>query len=66
MAASQPVRLTQDRPERPSTLRRDLIFVAMGVVFLWALLNVGIKWDRLLELPESLIDFFGRKDLFGK
>jgi phosphonate transport system permease protein len=60
MAASQPVRRTLDRPERPSTLRRDLILVAVGAVFLWALIDVGIKWDRLLELPESLIDFFGR------
>lgn len=50
----------QARPKRPSTLKRDLIFAAVGAVFLWALIDVGIRWDRLAGLPETLVDFFGR------
>ena len=48
------------RPQAPSRLQRNLVFVAVGVVFLWAVAGVGIKWDRLLNLPERLIDIFGR------
>ena len=62
MAAASPTQgeVPGQRPKKPSTLRRDLIFAAVGAVFLWALLTVGIRWDRLLELPGTLIDFFGR------
>lgn len=80
------------RPEPPSRLRRNLVYLAVAAVFVWSLFGVilwspivalaerlgmvlpasvldlpdwlvsgvGIKWERLLELPETLIDFFGR------
>ena len=48
------------RPEKPSTLRRDLLFVAVAVVFLWAMLGVGLDVDRLVRLPSRLVDIFGR------
>jgi len=63
MVASRSSIRTKDRPTRPSSLRRNLVFIAVGIVFRWALLDVGIKWERLLELPETLIDFFGRRFL---
>ena len=47
------------RPQRPSTLQRNLVFIGVAIVFLWAVLGVGIKWDRLLNLPSRLIDIFG-------
>jgi phosphonate transport system permease protein len=49
-----------ERPKKPSTLARNVMFIGVGAVFLWAVLGVGIKWDRLLNLPERLIDIFGR------
>ena len=47
MSGSRSARVPQSRPKRPSTLRRDLLFIGVGAVFLWALVDVGIKWDRL-------------------
>lgn len=49
-----------ERPEKPSVLRRNLLFVGVGAVFLWAVVGVGIRWDRLFNLPERLLDIFGR------
>ena len=48
------------RPQKPSALQRNLLFVAVGAVFLWAVVGVGIRWDRLFNLPERLLDIFGR------
>ncbi len=42
------------RPDRPSRLRRDLVLLLVVVVFLWAIVGLGFKLDRLAELPESL------------
>ena len=62
MAASAQVQgeIRGQRPKKPSHLRRDIIAAVVGAVFLWALIDVGIRWDRLPGLPETLIDFFGR------
>ncbi len=49
-----------ERPTKPSARQRNLVFLAVSAVFLWAVVGVGIRWDRLLNLPERLIDIFGR------
>ena len=49
-----------ERPAKPSTLRRNLVSIGVGVVFLWAVLGVGIQWDRLSNLPARLIGIFER------
>jgi len=54
-----PVNL-KPRPERPSTRRRDLLFIAVGAVFLWAAVGIDIDWERLVRLPFRLYDIFGR------
>ncbi len=46
------------RPPRPAHLRRDLLVLAVVVVFLWALTGLGLKIDRLVELPAKLADLF--------
>lgn len=50
------------RPRRPSRLQRDLALLAVGVVFLWAITGLGLKLDRLAELPASLAVLF--RDMF--
>ncbi|MEZ4597842.1 MAG: phosphonate ABC transporter, permease protein PhnE [Chloroflexota bacterium] len=47
------------RPARPSRLRRDLVVLVVAVVFLWASVGLGLKLNRLVELPGSLIHLFG-------
>lgn len=42
------------RPPQPSRLKRDLVLLLVVVVFLWAIVGLGFKLDRLAELPESL------------
>lgn len=42
------------RPRRPSRLQRDLVLLTVVVVFLWAITGLGLKLDRLAELPASL------------
>ena len=49
---------TASRPRRPSRLQRDLVLLVVGVVFLWAVVGLGLKLDRLAELPESLAILF--------
>jgi phosphonate transport system permease protein len=49
---------TVSRPRRPSRLQRDLVLLVVGVVFLWAVAGLGLKLDRLAELPESLAILF--------
>ena len=51
-------RATAFRPRRPSRLQRDLVLLVVGVVFLWAVAGLGLKLDRLAELPESLAILF--------
>ena len=34
--------------------------MAVAVVFLWAMLGVGLDVDRLVRLPGRLVDIFGR------
>lgn len=46
--------LRASRPVRPSRLKRDLVLLGVVVVFLWAVVGLGFKLDRLAELPESL------------
>lgn len=47
------------RPARPSRLRRDLVVLVVAVVFLWASVGLGLKLNRLVELPGSLVHLFG-------
>lgn len=48
------------RPSRPSRLGRNLVFIAVAMVFLWAVVGVGIKWERLPNLPGQLLGIFER------
>jgi phosphonate transport system permease protein len=47
------------RPRRQSRYQRDLALLVVAVVFLWAILGLGLKLDRLVELPQSLALLFG-------
>ena len=47
------------RPAKPSRLRRDLVLLAVTVVFVWATVGLGLKLDRLAELPASLASLLG-------
>jgi phosphonate transport system permease protein len=47
------------RPPRPSRLRRDLLLLAVAIVFVWATVGLGFKLDRLAELPGSLAELLG-------
>jgi phosphonate transport system permease protein len=47
------------RPRRPSRYQRDLALVVVAVVFTWAIVGLGLKLDRLVELPQSLALLFG-------
>jgi phosphonate transport system permease protein len=48
------------RPRQPSKRSRNLIFVGVAAAFLISVLSVGIRWDRLLELPSDLARIFGQ------
>lgn len=43
------------RPGRPTHLRRDLVFIAVIAVFLWSIVNLNLRLDRLIELPGKLL-----------
>lgn len=51
---------TQARPKQPSKLSRNLIFIGVTGAFLISVLSVGIKWERLLDLPADLARIFGQ------
>ena len=55
MAASAPRR---HDPRRPSHRRRDLVLLAVLLVFLWSTVSLGFKLDRLVELPAKLASLF--------
>jgi phosphonate transport system permease protein len=42
------------RPPQPTHRRRDLAVLAVGLVFVWCLADLGLKLDRLLALPAKL------------
>jgi phosphonate transport system permease protein len=42
------------RPPRPSRRQRDIALLVLVIVFLWAFWGLGLKLDRLAELPASL------------
>lgn len=48
------------RPEQPSKLGRNLVFLGVTLVFVLSVASVGIKWDRLLDLPGDLLRIFGQ------
>jgi len=50
----------QTRPKQPSKRSRNLIFIGVAVAFLVSVLSVGIRWDRLLDLPSDLARIFGQ------
>jgi phosphonate transport system permease protein len=41
-------------------LHRDVLFLATGLVVIWATLGVGIDWERLVRLPSRLADISSR------
>ena len=43
------------RPRQPSHRRRDLAALALTLVFVWCLVDLGLKLDRLLALPAKLL-----------
>jgi phosphonate transport system permease protein len=51
---------TQVRPKQPSKRSRNLIFIGVSAAFLVSVLSVGIRWDRLLDLPSDLARIFGQ------
>jgi phosphonate transport system permease protein len=51
---------TRTRPKQPSKLGRNLIFLGVTAVFLVSVLSVGIRWERLLDLPSDLARIFGQ------
>lgn len=48
------------RPARPSTRARTIATIATAIVFLAALITVGIEAERILQLPEGLAFIFWR------
>ena len=50
----------KSRPQQPSKLGRDLIFIGVTLVFLLSVYLVGINWQRLLDLPSDLARIFGQ------
>mgnify|MGYP001815271706 FL=1 len=48
------------RPKQPSKLGRNLVFLGVTLVFIISVASVGIRWDRLLELPGDLLRIFGQ------
>lgn len=43
------------RPTPPSHWRRDLVFLAVGLVFAWCVVDLGLKLGRLVELPGKVL-----------
>lgn len=43
------------RPRRPSHVRRDLLLMAVVVVFLWSFIDLELKLGRLVELPGAVL-----------
>ncbi len=42
------------RPEPPSHLKRDLALVGVALIVIWAAATVGVRADRILELPGGI------------
>jgi len=47
------------RPIRPSQRKRDLMLLGVAIVFVWATVGMGLKLDRLADLPGSLAALLG-------
>jgi phosphonate transport system permease protein len=59
-SANVPVAVTTAvRPRPPSHLRRNLVLVGLGALFVWCLVDLGLKLDRLVGLPAKLLSIFG-------
>ena len=50
----------QARPKQPSKRSRNLVFIGVAVAFLVSIVSVGIRWDRLPDLPSDLARIFGQ------
>lgn len=48
------------RPQQPSKLGRNLAFVGVTLLFLISMATVGVRWERLPELPADLARIFGQ------
>lgn len=52
------------RPAPPSRWRRNLAWLAVALLLLWAILSGQLPYDRLLSLPKGLADILGRMLIF--
>jgi phosphonate transport system permease protein len=52
------------RPAPPSRWRRNLAWLAVGLLLLWAVISGELPYDRLLSLPKGLADILGRMLIF--
>jgi phosphonate transport system permease protein len=52
------------RPSPPSRWRRNLAWLAVGVLLIWALLSGELPYHRLLSLPGGLADVLGEMLIF--
>ena len=52
------IRISTERPARPSHRRRDVVLLAVLLVFIWSTVSLGFKLDRLVELPAKLASLF--------
>ncbi|MFN8520223.1 MAG: phosphonate ABC transporter, permease protein PhnE [Chloroflexota bacterium] len=47
------------RPIRPSRRKRDVMLLGVAIVFVWATVGMGLKLERLADLPGSLAALLG-------
>ncbi|HEX5397363.1 MAG TPA: phosphonate ABC transporter, permease protein PhnE [Candidatus Limnocylindria bacterium] len=52
------------RPAPPSRWRRNLAWLAVALLLLWALISGELPYERLLSLPKGLADILGRMLIF--
>jgi phosphonate transport system permease protein len=52
------------RPRRPSSVRRNIAYLAVLALVLWSLFGGGLPFDRLLRLPGTLLKIGGEMLLF--
>lgn len=58
-------RLPTERPQKPSTLKRNLWFLGAAALFVWAALTVDIDITDLASLPSGLARVFSEMFLEG-
>jgi phosphonate transport system permease protein len=57
-AAPGPSAAAGSLPPRPSHWRRDLLTLALALVFIWCVVDLQLRLDRLVALPAKLLSLF--------